>query len=409
MHFISRYFHPLPFLLGLTAFCLGTRFPANAQTGSDMSYAPPTGLTIRFSDSAYAFSLGGFVQPVLAMVVDSSDRNTYWNARRTFLIVNGASRKERVGFSMQADFSQSSPLMDAFVYWKPVDAWQVSFGQRQSPANNREMLYREDGLAFTDRSVLSRTFARTGREFGMFVQGRLGTRRPIMPSLALTSGDGRNSFGIDSRDNDQGGWKMGGRLDWYPLGLFSGGNGGNCIDLTGEPSLKLVAGVYGNTNQGASDAVGEGHNSYLLYDTAGTIALPDYDRWGVDVVAKFRGLSLLMEYQQSTARLPARVFADAARQVSLRPGQIASFLALGSGWNLQGGYYRKGWGIDVRRQQITPEFALEGSVVQPTKATAVCASRHLKDGSMRVQLSYERIQTGAATTSGVECMWQMRF
>ena len=73
MNSFSRYFHPLPFLLGLTAFCLGIRFPAYAQTGSDMSYAPPTGLTIRFSDSAYAFALGGYCCNLCCCC------NTSWN------------------------------------------------------------------------------------------------------------------------------------------------------------------------------------------------------------------------------------------------------------------------------------------------------------------------------------------
>jgi len=382
---------------------------ARAQTGSDLSYAPPTGLTFRYSDSAYLFSLGGFVQPSLSFQSDTSAQKTFWNARRAFLIMNGMSRRERVGFSMQADFSQEAPLMDAFVYWKATESVQVSFGQKQFPANNREMLYREDALAFTDRSQLSRSFSRTGREFGLFVHSKLGLRRPIIPSAAITSGDGRNSFGVDSRDNDVGGFKYGGRLDWYPLGMFMEGNQVSSVDLLGETKLKLLSGVYGSLNKGASDAYGEGHNVFSLYDTTGELSLPDYKRWGADLLAKYKGLSVLIEYQISWAGIPARLYADENRQVALRPGQISSFLSLGSGWNFQCGYFRKGWGIDLRQQYIKPEFEVNNNYTSEIRSTSLCGSHHSKDGSFRIQLSHELNRLALQNISRTELMLQMRF
>ena len=42
--------------------------------------------------------------------------------------------------------------------------------------------------------------------------GKIG----LKPSLAVTSGDGTNSFGENSIDNDQGGLKYGGRMNIYP-------------------------------------------------------------------------------------------------------------------------------------------------------------------------------------------------
>ncbi|MFZ9938936.1 MAG: hypothetical protein ACO3GN_01420 [Bacteroidia bacterium] len=397
----------IPLFIGLASILHNK--DAMSQSGSELSYAPPTGLTLSYADSAYRFSIGGFVQPTLVFETDSITSRSYWNARRAFFVMNGMSRKEKVGFSMQADFSQTLPLMDAFVFWKPSEWTQISFGQKQSPANNREMLYREDALSFTDRSMLSRSFSRTGREFGLFMQSQIGTNRPILPFIAITSGDGRNSFGVDSRDNDQGGWKYGGRLDWYPLGKFSERNMGTSVDISGESELKILTGLYGNLNRGASDAVGEGHNVFALYDTSGTLTLPDYRKWGIDFVAKYKGVSVLYEYQVASADLPAQMFADASQQIALRPGQIATFLALGKGWNIQGGYFNNGWGLDLRLQQITPEFNTNGGKTPEITSTGICAARHLKDGSFRFQISQDFIKTNDLSISQTEFMLQMRF
>ena len=42
----------------------------------------------------------------------------------------------------------------------------------------------------------------------------------IKPIMAITSGDGINSFGENSLDSDQGGFKYGGRLNIYPMGFL---------------------------------------------------------------------------------------------------------------------------------------------------------------------------------------------
>jgi len=112
--------------------------------------------------------------------------------------------------------------MDAWIGYEPIEQVKISFGQKQTFVNNREMTYREDRLQFVSRSMLSQSLSQTGREFGVFVESKfkLGNTMGIVPMAALTSGDGRNSFGEDSRDSDIGGVKIGGRLDFYPLGFL---------------------------------------------------------------------------------------------------------------------------------------------------------------------------------------------
>ena len=55
---------------------------------------------------------------------------------------------------------------------------------------------------------------------------------------------------------------MGGRLDFYPLGKFSENNNQSIADFIGEDKLKLVLGVAGSINDGASNQVGEGHGDF---------------------------------------------------------------------------------------------------------------------------------------------------
>ena len=77
--------------------------------------------------------------------------------------------------------------------------------------------------------------------------------------MAVTSGDGINSFGENSLDSDQGGFKYGGRLNIYPMGFFKANNEYVGHDLLREDNLKLMIGGSSSLNIGASHKVGEGH------------------------------------------------------------------------------------------------------------------------------------------------------
>jgi hypothetical protein len=388
---------PVSFLLG------------QVQNPGTLRYNPSSGLTLAYGDSAYRFEMGGFVQPGLGWSKEAGVTQTFWNSRRSFLMLGGHSVQERLGFSVQVDFSQSAPLMDALVYWEPLDRWRVSVGQKQTFANNFEMLLREDGLAMTERSLLSTLFSRTGREFGLFVQTRTGKARPWNWSVALTSGDGRNSFGTDSRDNDLGGVKIGGRAEWLVLGDFGDGSVVTIADRLGETTPKVMLGIHGSHNRGASDPLGEGHGLFRLYNKQGQLALPDYQRWGFDVLTRYRGWSLLTEYIRSTAQVPSTVYADPNAQISLHPGQIANFLALGSGWNTHLSFYRRGWSLDGRWTGLLQEFELPASLVLNQQETALGIGRYWRNGSMRLQAFYGRRTTGSVLSHQLEILAQVKF
>ena len=118
--------------------------------------------------------------------------------------------------------------------------------------NNLEMTHNEDRLRFTNRGILSRTYTDDGEEFGLFFETSFGKSFIFKPTLAITSGDGRNSFGDDSRDSDKGGIKFGSRINILPFGDFSIGNRLSTVDLMHEEKPKVQIGVAYSKNIGAS-------------------------------------------------------------------------------------------------------------------------------------------------------------
>lgn len=372
-----------------------------------------SGLNFSFNDGDYHFNLGGFIQPSYGNLKASGlDSENTFNSKRTFLQFSGDAKKEKVSFLIQLDYSNSDPLMDAWIGYHPTENITISFGQKQTFVNNREMTYREDRLQFNDRSFLSETFSNTGREFGIFVESKFGDKFGIAPMLALTSGDGRNSFGTNSRDTDLGGMKFGGRLDLYPLGYFKEGNEVTNVDLGREETLKFVVGFAGSMNKGASNNAGEGHGDFLLYDANGANNLPDYNQLYADVLLKYNGFSFLAEYVNTSADNLALVYLDDTATQLLAPTQISQFLVLGDSFNIQTGYVtEKGFSFDVRYENMTPEFENQtASILQDASAYTFGISKYFKNNSLKLQTSYSSINPSVGNDiSQFQVLMQIAF
>jgi hypothetical protein len=256
------------------------------------------------------------------------------------------------------------------------------------------MMIREDLLQFNDRSFLSENMSETGREMGVFIESKFGSKFGIAPKVAITSGDGRNSFGTDSRDTDIGGFKIGGRLDIYPLGFFKEGIEQTTTDLNREEQLKFVVGIAFSSNNGASSANGEGHADFLLYDATGDISMPDYDQLYVDILFKYKGFSFLSEYNNSTASDINQIYTDPSANQILVPQQISSFFLLGDNYNFQGGYVTpKGYSIDARYEISKPEFSsYADSVLQDTSSYTIGFTKYFKGNNLKFQSSFTSVQ-----------------
>lgn len=396
-------FFILAICMGMTTSVLAQDEFTEEDTGSESeternfaNYNLGSGLNFSFNEGDYLFNLTGFVQPgFFRETIDGLEDVNQFRSKRTFLQFDGAALKEKVSFFIQLDFSRSNPLMDAWLAYSPIEEVKVSFGQKQTFVNNREMTYREDRLQFVNRSFLSQNLSQSGREFGVFVESqfKLGDSFGFAPMAAITSGDGRNSFGQDSRDSDLGGMKVGGRLDIYPLGFFKPGNELTSVDLKREDQLKFVLGVAGSQNNGASGPTGESHGDFLLYDDSGDNNLPDYRQLYADLLLKYKGFSFLAEYANASATGIDLVYLDEAATQLLSPQQISEFLALGDSYNLQVGYVTKnGFSFDLRHEASMPEFDnYAGSILTDAKATTFGFSKYFYENALKVQAQYSRI------------------
>ena len=375
----------------------------SSQNKSDFDFG--NGVSLSFEDGDYNFSINGYIKPTyvyneMTSIVDGGTINEFnrqFKSKNSVLEISGNAKKEKVSFSIRMDYSLSNPLLDAWVGYHPSKSINVYFGQKNSFLNNREMIFNEDILQFTDRSLLSQNHTNSyGQEFGLFIKTTFGQEFILSPKFAVTSGDGRNSFGEDSRDSDLGGVKFGARLDLYPFGNFSKGNEGS-VDLVGEQKLIMELGFAYSKNIGTSHRTGNGHGDIMFYDADGNNNLPDYEKIFIDLLLKYKGFSFLAEYADAAASGLNQTYTDTFNL--LIPQQISEYLVLGSSYNFQLGYiFQNDIGIDFRYEFSTPEFtneinnSYENSILQDFENMSLGISKYFDNNNLKIQVGVSSIK-----------------
>ena len=374
-----------------------------SQNKTDFDFG--NGVSLSFEDGDYNFSINGYIKPTyvyneMTSIVDGgtiNELNRQFKSKNSVLEISGNAKKEKVSFSIRMDYSLSNPLLEAWVGYHPSKSINVYFGQKNSFLNNREMIFNEDILQFTDRSLLSQNHTNSyGQEFGLFIETTFGEEFILSPKFAVTSGDGRNSFGEDSRDSDLGGVKFGARLDLYPFGNFSKGNEGS-VDLVGEQKLIMELGFAYSKNIGTSHRTGNGHGDIMFYDADGNNNLPDYEKIFIDLLLKYKGFSFLAEYADAAASGLNQTYTDTFNL--LIPQQISEYLVLGSSYNFQLGYiFQNDIGIDFRYEFSTPEFtneinnSYENSILQDFENMSLGISKYFDNNNLKIQVGVSSIK-----------------
>lgn len=340
--------------------------------------------------------IGGFIDAsVYHTEIKNADASNGFDVTHADLSIEGSLLKGRLGFFLQADFASSDPLLDAWVSYRPVRGLRIIAGQKQSITDTRQMMMLDQGQAFCERSFVSRTFFRSGREVGLFVEGRIPAGLTGFDlGASVTSGDGRNSFGSSSTDPDCGGLKYGARASFYPMGFFSPGNELVFTDFARETTPKIAIGAAFSYNDGASNQVGEGHGDFTMYNSEGKVRYPDYRRISADVLFKWQGFSLLVDYINTTATRLNSLYLDPDGGTRLQPRQIADYLALGNGLDVQAGYlFSKMWAVDAAYSMVRPEWPeTASSVLRRADNIEAGVSKYFAGNSVKLQLmtSYTR-------------------
>ena len=364
---------------------------------NNASFSLGDGISFSFNEGDYEFNIYGFIKPTY---IYNDEKNytadgEYSNVFRQFksqnsnLFFTGFAKDEKLSFTIQMDYSSSNPLVEAFIGYHFNEKTSLYFGQMQVNHNNLEMTHNEDKLRFTDRGILSRTYTNNGEEFGLFFETSFGNQFVVNPTLAVTSGDGRNSFGEDSRDSDKGGVKFGSRINILPFGDFSIGNRLSTVDLMHEEKPKVQIGVAYSKNIGASNQVGDGHGDFILYDNSGDELFPDYSQLFFDLNLKYKGFSLVLEYADAFASGLDQIYTDPNAFNLLIPQQISEYLVVGDSQGIQFGYFTKnGISVDFIYESLNPEFdSYESSVLRKSSNMGIGVSKYLAGNNLKIQAS----------------------
>ena len=352
-----KYLKVLPFLFFL--------ININAQDVEMQSYTFGEGL--RFvGESGYNVRITGYAQPMSELKRINSDESnsSRYRMRRVRLRMDGQSSNERFKYRFQVDLSGVSeigesdedPLLDAYVDYALTNRISVKFGQRSTYTDNRELFMNSNSLQLVERSRLTSAFSSI-REFGLFISGRFRAGRGsyLRPHFVLTNGDGKNVY-----SRDRGGLKIGGRVDYLPFGLFTNMGQFRQIDVMREQVPKLVVGVHYSKNNGMSSRRGRYSGRIIYLNANDQESLPDYTKYGVDFLFKYKGFSALGEYIKSTAEVPS----DITQRIRNNGSISESFLVnevqdvdsyvkgrmmLGSAYNIQMGFlFKNGFSVDSR-------------------------------------------------------------
>ena len=410
------FFIPVLFLSSIPAF-----------TQQVESYEPGEGIHIT-NEKDYNIRFSGFLQPMVEsrFYPDMEGKKDFqrFRMRRMIAKLSGEAKEKQISYQLQIDLTGSSDgggdgttnnyLMDAWVGWKPNRNLEIVVGQENSPTDSREMGMTSTSLQMIDRSPVALAFSSI-REFGVFVntQFKAGRNAVILPSVALTNGDGANVFA-----KDHGGMKIGGRLDFLPFGKFGNGGQFRQTDMERELTPKLVIGATYSYNSGISDRRGRQSGTVLYLDSLGKETLPDYQKFGVDFLFKYRGFSVLGEFIKTSATVPKaisqRVRTDGTAATTFLVNGVQDVtnyvkgrMMLGTGFNIQAGYlFTNGFSIDARYTKLQADansFLNNATFYNRPEFYSLCASRYLgRNYGAKVQasVSWNKANAGSVTITG---------
>ena len=398
---------------------------ASFDKNNDYTYNLGSGILFNFDDSTHMFQIGGMSQPrfLNSRVNDTTlGPGNYFGIKRSYFSLNGSLNKGMFSFLIQTNFSDSYPLLDAWAGYHPNKNISIYFGQRMSPFNNLSMQIMEYNLQFASRNYLSQNFTESGREFGLFIESKFSIGNiGFKPILAITSGDGKNSFGVLSSDTDQGGLKYGGRLNIYPFGFFKENNEFIGHDTYKEKSHKLMIGFSSSLNQGASHEIGEGHyfqdlppnGTFMFFDTIGNRKLPNYLKNYVDILYKYKGFNILFEYVNTAAYNLQGTSLNSTGSLLLEPTQISQYLVLGNAFNIQGGYlFKSDWSIDMKFGRSYYEFEQTYSILQNYDSMGAGITKYFSNRAVKTQLMASYVNFPSLENQnilGLECLLQIKF
>lgn len=302
---------------------------------------------------------------------DFETMNSQFRIRRARLKISGDLMDSKIYYRIRLNFASDyqstttgnrsfNPVMqDAYIEYRPAKGHRINFGLRADYIDSRETRIEGEVLGFIERSEVSSAFDAIF-DYGLRYQGQfwLFKGQLFKPYLSITTGDGNSSL-----SKNYGGFKYGARLDYLPFGAFKKLGEFYMEDLYRERKPKLVIGAVYSYNDGATSAKGTNGGRYQYGDVNQDISLPDYQKYGVDYMFKYRGFYSMGSYFATSSKVPTNIAGEFSLSGAFTPytgltqeqitEQVNSRLNLGSGFNLQAGYLLpSNWAFGLRYTKL---------------------------------------------------------
>jgi phosphate-selective porin OprO and OprP len=311
------------------------------------------------SDSLFSLNFQFRIQNRAAMVTKSQDdlaaESFEFRVRRLRLKFEGFVYDPKLTYYIQLSFSRgdmdwrgpdedqvnNSPnlVRDAVIYYNPTPKIKLGFGQTKLPGNRQRVISSGD-QQFADRSIVNATF-NIDRDFGFFANY---SDNYFNLKGALTSGEGRNSL------NSKSGLAWTGRIEFLPMGKFTGNNDYVEGDLEREPTPKLsIGGTYSYNDEALRESGQVGN------DLRQAVGISNYE---LDALLKYNGWAWYNEYMRRDASTPITVNTEAPDP---------RFVYVGYGYLTQLSYlFKNNWEIAGRYTAVVPEKDLYNNEQFPT-------------------------------------------
>jgi len=204
-------------------------------------------------------------------------------------------------------------ILDAVLKYHINSNWSLWFGQTKLPGN-RERVFSSQKLQFVDRSLVNARF-NLDRDVGVQLhhKGNIGSL-VIKEAFSLSLGNGRNVI-----INDENGYQYTGRIEFLPMGEFTGKGDYYGADLAREKTLKMAIGITADYNNNAFRSRGN-LGSFLIDPVSEDYITDNLNTLFVDAIVKKNGFS-----------------SQAVYAIRKSPNSLGDF-GVGQGLNLQAGY-----------------------------------------------------------------------
>jgi hypothetical protein len=303
----------------------------------------------------------------------------------------GLSNRDHGGEVPQTN-NTSNLILDAFVRWKVAGNFEVWVGQTKLPGN-RERVISSQKLQFVDRSLVNSRF-NIDRDMGIQFRNKHTIGGMIInEALAFSQGEGRNR----TAGND-GGLEYTGRVEFLPMGAFTGKGDYISSDLKREQTPKLSIGVTFDQNVNAARERGN-LGSYVAdtaYNTLQTVL--------ADFMFKYKGWVVAGEYANKKALGDRLTSGEGAQEAFL------SNYYTGEGINVQLGYlFENNVEPAFRYTAITPEVADLASDRDAQRMYTFGLSKYVVGHALKVQTDLSFIDENAEFSFDQEFDMLFRF